>query len=112
MKIISSFILLCVLNVSHSFVPAEILSSVLFKLEGRFKGNLGRVSDSYTHDEITKEGLIQSVVMYLYEQPGGAQKINLTKMNDYYDLRKLYFDFYGECGFCIFKFILVSEFYV
>ena len=84
-----------ILGVSQSFVPAEILSSVLFKLEGRFRGNLGRVSDSYTHDEITKEGLIQSVVKYFYEQPGGSKKINLTKMNDYYDLRKLYFDYYG-----------------
>ncbi len=55
----------CLIGVSQTFVPASVMENVLFKLEGRFKGNLGKVSDSFTHDEIIKEGVIQAVVKYL-----------------------------------------------
>ncbi len=69
----------------------------MFKLEGRFADGLGKVSESLVHDEIMKRGLIQSVVMYFYNQTNGTQTVNLTKINnDYYDLRKLYFDYYGN----------------
>lgn len=96
MRLILILKFLCLIGVSHSFVPATVLKNVMFKLEGRFKGNLGKVSESFTHDEITKEGLIQAVVQYFYDQPGGSQKINLTKIPEYYDVRRLYYDYYGN----------------
>jgi hypothetical protein len=88
---------LLTLAIEHEcFIPAKIMSSVLFKLDGRFKNNLGKVSETLVHDEIMKRGLIQSVVKYFYDQPNGTAKINLDKMsNEYYDLRNLYFDYYG-----------------
>lgn len=92
-------LLLCLIGIAHSFVPASVMREVLYKLDGRFEGNLGKVSESLTHDEILKRGVIQSVVNFLHDQPGGAYKINLTKMNEYYDVRKLYFDYYGK-GLC------------
>lgn len=72
------------------------MTSTIKKLEGRFTGNLGKVSESLVHDEIIKRGLIQSVVMYFHEQPTETNKVDLSKMEEYYDLRKLYFDFYGN----------------
>ena len=88
--------LICFIGAVHSFVPASVMSQVLYKLDGRFKGNLGRVSDSLTHDEIVKRGLIQSVANYMKDQPNS--KINMSKIDtgEYYDVRKLYFDFYGK----------------
>lgn len=95
------YICVTLIGIAKAFIPAEVLSGVLFKLEDRFSGNLGKVSDSYTHDEITREGLIQSVAYFFNEQPGGSSKINLTKLEagEYYDLRRLYYDFYGK-GLC------------
>jgi len=41
--------------------------------------------------------LIQSVVKYFHSQPNGKHKIDLKKINnEYYDLNKLYFDYYGK----------------
>jgi hypothetical protein len=49
------------------------------------------------HEEITKRGLIQSVVRYFHDQPNGKHKIDLNKINNsYYDLKELYFDYYGK----------------
>jgi len=86
----------CLIGVSQTFVPASVMENVLFKLEGRFKGNLGKVSESFTHKEIIKEGVVQAVVKYLYDQNRPGSKVNLTKQNDYLDVRKLYYDYYGE----------------
>ena len=85
---------ICFIGTVHSFVPASVMSQVLYKLDGRFKGNLGRVSDSLTHDEIVKRGLIQSVANYMKDQPNS--KINMSKIDtgEYY--QNLYFDYYGE----------------
>ena len=96
MWVIIPSIIILLLGGLECFIPAKIMSSVIYKLDGHFKGNLGKVSESLVHDEIMKRGLIQSVVMYFYDQPNGTAKINLTKFdNDYYDLRNLYFDYYG-----------------
>ena len=49
------------------------------------------------HEVITKRGLIQSVVRYFHDQPNGKHKIDLNKINNsYYDLKELYFDYYGK----------------
>ena len=96
MKSLILVLFVCLFGVSQSFVPASVMESVLFKLEGRFKGNLGKVSESFTHDEIIKEGVIQAVVKYFYDQNRPGSKVNLTKQNDYLDVRRLYYDYYGE----------------
>jgi hypothetical protein len=85
---------ICFIGTVHSFVPASVMSQVLYKLDGRFKGNLGKVSDSLTHDEIVKRGLIQSVASYMKKKTNS--KIDMSKMNDYYNVQNLYFDYYGE----------------
>lgn len=60
-------------------------------------GNLGKVSNSLTHEQITRRGIVQSVVRYFYDKPDGKQKINLDKINnEYYDLTSLYFDYYRK----------------
>ena len=96
MKFLIILTLLCLIGISQSFVPATVMESVLFKLEGRFEGNLGKVSETFTHDEIIKEGVIQAVVKYLLDQNRPGSKVNLTKTNEYLDIRKLYFDYYGK----------------
>ena len=85
---------ICFIGTVHSFVPASVMSQVLYKLDGRFKGNLGKVSDSLTHDEIVKRGLIQSVASYMKKKTN--TKIDMSKMNDYYNVQNLYFDYYGD----------------
>jgi hypothetical protein len=91
-----TFFLLFISNCS-GFVPAKLISSVIGKFDAQFEGNFGKVSESIVHDEILRRGLIQSVVRYFYNQTNGSQKINLNKINnDYYDLKKLYYDYYGK----------------
>ena len=91
------FNLILLTSNSLGFVPAKIMTAVINKLDSKFDGNLGKVSESLVHDEIMKRGLIQSVVRYFYDQPNGSQLINLTKIdNEYYDLTKLYYDYYGK----------------
>ena len=86
----------CLFGISHCFIPAKIMSKAIFVLENEFKGNLGKVSESIVHDEIMKRGLLQSVVMYMIDHPYNSRTLDLTKFdNDYYDVRKLYFDYYG-----------------
>jgi len=94
-----SFILILFIGVSQCFIPAKIMSSVIYKLESGFHSDLGKVSESLVHDEILKRGLIQSVAAYFTNQPKASNKVNLSKINEYYDLRKLYFDYYGK-GLC------------
>jgi hypothetical protein len=73
------------------------MESVIYKLESQFNSKLGKVSESLVHDEIIKRGLIQSVVQYFYDQPSGSKRIDLAKIdNEYYDVRKLYYDYYGK----------------
>ena len=52
--------------------------------------------ETITHDDITKYGVIQSIVEYFYNQTNGSALVNLTKStNEYYDLTNLYQDYYG-----------------
>ncbi len=95
MKFLSLFAFIYFINITNCFIPAAVLSNVIFKLEKIFGGNLGKVSESLVHDEIMKRGITQSVVNYLYEQSNGTTKLDLGKMEKYYDLRVLYFDYYG-----------------
>ena len=58
---------------------------------------MGKVSESIVHEEIMKRGLTQSVVRYFNNQTNSKYQIDLAKINnDYYDLSKLYYDYYGK----------------
>ena len=95
-KIVCLILVIFISN-SSGFVPAKLISSVIGKFDSKFEGNFGKVSESIVHDEILRRGLIQSVVRYFYNQTNGSQKIDLNKMNNsYYDLTKLYYDYYGK----------------
>ena len=85
---------------SNAFVPASLISSTILKVDRIFFGAFGQVSESLTHEEILKRGIIQSAVQFFYDQPNGQTTVKLSKKSsDYYDLSKLYFDFYNvsEC---------------
>ncbi len=84
---------------SKCFIPAKIMKSVIYRLESGFSSDLGKVSESIVHDEILKRGLIQSVAAYFVDQQRASNKVNMSNINNYYDLRKLYFDFYRK-GLC------------
>lgn len=96
MKIRIFLLFICFIGTATGFIPAKVMDSVIFKLTSEFDSNLGKVSDSYAHEEIMKRGLIQSVVTYFHEQPSGSERVNLSKIEEYYDLRKLYYDYYGK----------------
>lgn len=84
---------------SQCFIPAKVMSTVIGRLDGAFGDSLGKVSESIVHDEILKRGVIQSVAKYLSEHPIPSSNVDLSKMSTYYDLRRLYFDYYGK-GLC------------
>ena len=56
----------------------------------------GYVTETLTHEEIIERGVIQSAVKFFYDQPNGKELINLAKMKDYYIVKRLYNDYYGE----------------
>jgi hypothetical protein len=90
-----------VLSNVECFIPAKIIDQVIDKADDKLKLDFGEVSDTLVHEEITRRGIIQSVVRYFYDQPNGTNKINLNKINnDYYNLRALYHDYYGK-WYCV-----------
>ncbi len=96
MKLLIFITLACFIGSSKCFFANSVVEKILYRFEGRFKGGFGKVSESFTHDELIKEGVIQAVVKYLYDQNRPGSKVNLTKINDYYDVRNLYYDYYGK----------------
>jgi hypothetical protein len=56
----------------------------------------GYSSETLTHEEITRRGIIKSVVNYFYDQPHGRDRIDLNKINEYYNLFRLYNDYYNR----------------
>lgn len=80
------------------FVPASLLSNAILRVDQLLGGSFGKVSDSLPHEKITRRGIIQSAVRFFYDQPNGTQLVNLSKIStDYYDVPKLYYDYYGNC---------------
>lgn len=114
----------------HSFIPASIVNNFVSTANKQYNGNLGEISSTLTHDEILKrgnrlnnqtthqkqffksfikqQGIIRSIMKFFYDQPGGRQKINFTKIDTYYDVYSLFYDNYGK-WYCSIGFIEVFE---
>ena len=97
---------------AHAFVPKTLLDTVFKEanalLSSETKSPFGLVSETLTHEEIIKRGIIRSAAKFFYDQPGGKERINLNKMEDYYNIRRLYNDFYDQ-WFCNIELIELIE---
>lgn len=92
----SIFLILASLSTINCFVPAKLLDVLFQKLDTKAHMNMGIVSASLSHDEITRRGLIRSVARYLHDQRGGENKIQLDNMDRYLNnLNLLYSDSNG-----------------
>lgn len=88
-------ILYTYLNVK-AFIPGPLLEKVFERLDEELVSRLDIYGNTTTHEQILKRGLVQSIVQYFYNQPNGTVRVNLTKAtNEYYNLKKLYYDYYG-----------------
>jgi hypothetical protein len=89
-------VLITLFQSNNSFVPASLIDNVFSKVDKVFLKTLDISGETITHDDITKFGVIQSIVQYFYNQTNGSALVNLTKStNEYYDLTNLYQDYYG-----------------
>ena len=94
--LVNIIILSSLLALSNAFVPASLMTNVIFTIDTLLGGKFGKVSDSLPHEEITRRGIIQSAVLFFYNQTNGSTLVDLTKIdNEYYTLSKLYYDYYG-----------------
>lgn len=95
---VSFLSLVLMASTCECFVPLKVISSALLEFENlRPRYDFGQVSDTITHEEITRRGLIRSLVHFFYAQPGGQSTIQINNMNRYFnDLSRLYEDYYGR----------------
>ena len=99
-----TLLLITSLSISYSscFVPLTLLEGVLLRLEEFFGvRNFGRFSDTMTHEEISRSGIIRAAAQYFHAQSktdkNGQNLINLSKLDkEYKDLANVYGDFYGN----------------
>ncbi len=97
MKFSNILLIFVLASEASAFVPVSILSSSILLFDQYLGKNYGQVSESITHEEITRRGIIQSAVRYFYDQPGGKERVNLSKIdNEYRSLERLYYDYYGK----------------
>jgi hypothetical protein len=93
-SMLTVIILTSIFKNGNSFVPAKVLSIFIDTLQSSM--DIGQVSESFTHDLIVRNGIIQSAVRYFHDQPNGTN-IDLNKIdNEYYNINKLYTDYYGR----------------
>jgi hypothetical protein len=99
-KILLAYFLTLIFSVhiAECFVPAKLIRAVIDKADDKLKLDFGEVSESLVHEDIIKRGIINSVVKYMNENPTNTSNINLTKLTtgEYYNLRTLYYDYYGK----------------
>ena len=88
-------ILYIFIQTASCFVPAKLIQSVINKVNQFIK--FESASQTLTHEEIIKRGIIQSVAKYFYDKSNKSySRINLNKTNnEYLDLKNLYYDYYG-----------------
>lgn len=106
--ILTSFLI----SSSNCFVPLSLIESVILKFDQFLGVSFGKVSDSMTHEEITRLGVIRSAARYFHDQ--NQTLINLTKLDtEYKELSNVYGDFYGKFIFLNlpkFKILLIFNF--
>jgi hypothetical protein len=98
-KIVSFVLFISFVPSSLAFFPATIESALLDKFNLRTRESLGEISETLSHEKIISRGVLRSVARFLYDQPGGATKINLTAIDaGFYDsnAKVLYHAFYGK----------------
>ena len=92
--LIINFILI---NVSHCFVPAKVMSGVLDTINLKFSLDFGQVGPTFPHEEIMRRGVYRSIVKYFYDQPNGNTRIDLNQTDKVYlDINQIYSDYYNK----------------
>jgi len=83
------------------FVPSKIHEKLITSIEPAQEKRLDVISQTLTHEDIIKKGLIKSVVKYFHDIDRNAtNSINMTKIgNEYESVDAIYEDFYGK-KFC------------
>ncbi len=98
--ILAELLVLCVVvfDACECFVPAKLLRAVIDKADDKLRLDFGEASETLVHEDIIKRGIINSVVKYMRENPTNTSNLNLTRLanGDYYNLRNLYYDYYGK----------------
>lgn len=96
-------ILLMTLQANNAFIPAKALKYMIQKVDGSFSVDFGEVSNTFTHEEIVKRGVVRSMIRFLRDQktPGGErvrQRHSEHAMESYTleDLRQVYNDYYNK----------------
>lgn len=88
------YLILCFLKIK-CFIPNKFVDSLANHLNREL--DLEQASETLTHGEITKRGIIKSIAKFLKEQNGGSQRIKMNRMKFYLDdIRNLYRDFYAK----------------
>lgn len=88
-------VILCLFMQNDAFAINFLFDNFLNKLDKSY--DYGKVSESFTHEEIIKRGTIRTVVKYFYDQMNDGSKIDISKKDTdyYYNLVNLYNDYYG-----------------
>lgn len=93
------FLILCFSDINQCFIPNKLVDSLALRLNHEL--NLDEASETLTHGEITKRGLIKSIAKYLHEQKETntvkPENVRLNRISSYWeDIRNLYSDFYSH----------------
>jgi hypothetical protein len=92
-------VIICILaTYSHCFVPLKLIRAVIDKSDDKLRLDFGETSETLTHEDIIKRGIINSVAKYMVDNPINKSNVSLTKLanGDYYNIRTLYSDYYGR----------------
>lgn len=95
MRLLFFFYLIVIKN-CLCFIPAVLLENVFLTLQMKLFKDAQEFTETVTHDDIIKMGIVHSITEYFYNQPNGTLLVNRTKADyEYNDIRNLYFDYYG-----------------
>ncbi len=77
------------------FIPVRLMEKSLST--ANILVNFGKVSETLTHEDIVRRGIIQSVAKFFYDKSNLSKRIDLSKLDtgEYYDLKVLYKDYYN-----------------
>lgn len=85
-------------HVAECFIPNKFVDSLARRLNGELE--LEEASETLTHGEITKRGIIKSIAKFMSEQKedrSAAERVHLDRLSFYWtDIRYLYNDFYSK----------------